>query len=58
MSSTEIVWEDDRKSAYIKGQNKSRKKKSEETDDTELLIDITDIQKKILGYILRNIAHS
>lgn len=33
-------------------------KKSEETDDTELLIDITDIQKKILGYILRNIAHS
>lgn len=47
MSSTEIVWEDDRKSAYIKGQNKSRKKKSEETDDTELLIDITDIQKKI-----------
>lgn len=26
MSSTEIIWEDDRKSAYIKGQNKSRKK--------------------------------
>lgn len=57
MSSTEIIWEDDRKSAYIKGQNKSRKK-SAGTDDTELLIDITDIQKKILGYILRNIAHS
>lgn len=57
MSSTEIIWEDERKSAYIKGQNKSRKK-SEGTDDTELLIDITDIQKKILGYILRNIAHS
>lgn len=33
-------------------------KKSEETDDTELLIDITDIQKKILGHILRNKAHS
>lgn len=33
-------------------------KKSEGTDDTELLIDITDIQKKILGHILRNKAHS
>lgn len=33
-------------------------KKFEEIDDIELLIDIIDIQKKILGYILRNIVYS
>lgn len=58
MSSSEKIFEKMIEKVHTLKVRIRAEKKSEETDDTELLIDITDIQKKILGYILRNIAHS